>query len=194
MLVVGSRLNDTPVLSLQTGSKLASTYLPVIDPANLVVAAYILQGPLLTEQPTLLRTSDIREYGSIGMIIDSADELIGVDDVIKIKKLYDNNFTLVGMSVIDDSGNKLGKVQDYTIETKTFVIQQLQVKQGMLKGLLDTGRLVHRTQIKEINNSAIVVSSPTIKSAEPIMQAVRNEFVNPFRKPAQPEPETSQTN
>ena len=183
MLLLGSRLAHTPIMSLQTGGRLAHTEKAIIDPANLKILAYEVVGPLLTETPAFIRTADIREYGRLGMIIDSTDELVGLSDVIHIKKIHDLNFSLIGMQVIDDHRHKLGKVDDYTLDTDSYVIQQLNVRRGFLKSLNDTGLLINRSQIVEINNSTIVVKSPTKKSAEPVMQAMRGEFVNPFRAP-----------
>lgn len=186
MLVLGSRLHETPVMSLQTGTRLARTGAALINPANLKIIAFELDGPLLTEHPSFLRTADIRELGSVGMIIDSSDELLGIDDVIKIKELYDLHFTLVGLSVVDEHKRRLGKVENYTVETGSFVIEQLHVKRGILQGLTDTTLLVHRSQITEINDNFIIVKTTAKKiSPEPVMQATRHEFVNPFRGPAQ---------
>ena len=189
MLVLGSRLNETPVMSLQTGTRLAQTGTPLINPANLKIIAFEVEGPLLTYHPSFLRTADIREMGSIGIIIDDSDELIGLDDVIKIKELHELNFSLVGMNVIDEHKRKLGKVDGYTVETNSFVIQQLNVRRGILRGLTDTGLLIHRSQITEINDNAIIVKTTAKKiSPEPIMQATRHDYINPFRNPL-PQPE-----
>ena len=191
MLVLGSRLNETPVMSLQTGTRLATTGTPLIDPANLKIVAFELDGPLLHEKPSFLRVDEIREMSGVGMIIDSSDDLIGLDDVIKIKALYELDFKLIGMNVIDEHKKKLGKVDNFTVETGSFVIQQLNVKHGILRGLTDTGLLVHRSQIAEINDNFIIVKSTAKKiSAEPVMQATRHEYVNPFRQPA-PQPEST---
>lgn len=192
MLLLGSRLLNTPIMSLQTGTKLASTIRPVIDPANLHIIAYEVEGALLAERPSFVRTADIREYGRIGMIIDSNDELVGLDDVIQIKKLHELEFSLVGLNVIDEHKRKLGKVDDYTLDTGDFLIQQLNVRRGFIRGLTDTGLLVNRSQIIEINNTSVIVKAPSVRSAEPVMQAIRGEFVNPFRGPQKPqaEPET----
>ena len=193
MLVLGSRLLRTPVMSLQTGGRLAYIEKPIINPANLHIEAYEIDGALLTEKPSFLRTADIREYGRLGMIIDSTDEIIGLHDVIQIEKLYTLNFPLIGMTVIDEHKRKLGKVDDYTVDTDSFTIQQINVRRGIFGAFNDTGFLIHRSQIIEINDSAIVVKSATKKTVEPVMNTLRTEFVNPFRnsKPAQhPEPES----
>jgi len=193
MLVLGSRLNETPVMSLQTGTRLAHTGAALIDPANLKIMAFSLDGPLLQEHPSFLSVADIRELSGVGMIIDSSDELLALDDVIKFKALYELGFKLIGMNVIDEHKKKLGKVDNYTVDTNSYVISQLNVRHGILRGLTDTGVLIHRSQITEINDHAIIIKSATKKvTAQPVMEATRREYVNPFRQPDQ-QPEQSDT-
>lgn len=186
MLLAGSRLLDAPVMGLQTGTELARTREPVINPANLEILAYEVEGPLLDKQPSLLRIADVREFSDIGIIIDSSDEFIMPEDVIKLNEIYELHFSPVGMNVIDEKKHKLGKVDGYTIETGGFVIQQLSVKKPFLKSFNEPQLLIHRTQIKEINNDAIIVHSRE-KKPTPVMQSVRTHYTNPFRKSAQPE-------
>lgn len=181
MLLAGSRLIDTPVMGLQTGAELARTSRAIIDPHTLEIVAYEVTGPLLDLHPSLLRVVDVREFSDIGMIIDSSDEFVSPDDIIKLGEVYKLNFTLVGMPVIDEKRRKVGKVDGYTIETVGFVIQQLSVKRPLLKSLNDAQLLIHRSQITEINNDAIIIHSE-VKPPEPIMQTVRDAYTNPFRK------------
>lgn len=194
MLLLGKRLLGTPVMSLQVGVKVAETVEPVIDPRNLMVIAYEVDGPLLENRPQFIRIADIRELSDIGMIIDSSDELVGEDDVIKLKEVRDMNFQLIGIRVIDDRGKKLGKVEDYTIDTDSFVIQQLSVRGGMMSSLSSTGHVIHRSQIVEISDTTI-----TVKSAEKKLTSlnttgeIHRTYTNPFRKPAEPQPETTTT-
>lgn len=184
MLVFGSRLIGAPVMSLHTGAQLAQLSKPLVDPANLHIIAYEIEGDLLAEHPSFLPTRDIREYGRYGMIINSNDDIVGLEDIIKIKSLHELNFSLVGLTVIDQHKHKLGKVNDYSIDMSSFVIQQLDVKRGVFKSITDTGLLINRSQILEINNTQVIVRSPHVKAAEPIMNSVRKEFVNPFRSTA----------
>lgn len=181
MLLAGSRLIHTPVMGLQTGSELAQTRQPVIDPRTLEVVAYEIDGPLLDQKPSLLRIADVREFSDIGMIVDSSDEFVSPDDIIKLGEIYHLHFDLMNMPVIDEKKHKLGKVNGYTLDTNGFLIQQLSVKRPLLKSLNDTELLIHRTQITEINNDAIVVHSKA-KIPEPLMDSVRTAYVNPFRK------------
>lgn len=193
MLVNASQLINTPVMSLQTGAELARTKVPIIDPRTLSILAYELDGPLLDEHPSLLRIVDIREVSDIGMIIDSSDEFVGLDDVIKLKEVYDLHFSLIGLSVVDDKKHKLGKVDGYTVEMGSFIIQQLNVRRPILKSLGDSELLIHRTQIIEINDTTIKVKSASNEIKDPIKHAVR-AYVNPFRQPGNAQPEAAKVN
>lgn len=192
MLISGSQLIGIPVMGLQTGSKLASTFNPVIDPSNLKILAYQLEGPLLTDNPSFVLIADVRELGNIGMIVDSSDEFVSVSDVISLQKIYELNFKLTGLSVIDDKNHKLGKVSDFVVDTDSFFIQQLNVKQGIIKSLSDTELLIHRKQIIEINDHHIKVKSAA-KKLEPITKPSQIDYMNPFKSP-KPQVESAKTN
>lgn len=194
MLILGSRLIGTPIMGLQTSSRLAVTKTPLIDPSNLKIMAYEVDGPLLSERPAFIRIADVRELSEIGMIIDSSDEFINLDDVITIRKLHDLNFSLIGLPVIDENKQKLGKVEDFSIDTDSFIIQQLNVRPSIIRSLTNVGLLIHRSQIIEINNQMIIVKSNT-KKLESIIEPKKLTYLNPFRNPApQPDNLTIQQN
>lgn len=173
-------------MGLQTGSELARTSRPIIDPHTLEIVAYELSGPLLTSQPSLLRIADVREFSDIGIIVDSSDEFVAVDDIVKLEKIYSMHFSPVGMPVIDERRHKLGRVDGYTIDTSGFLIQQLSVRRPLLKRFTDTQLLIHRTQITEINDKEIVVHSRA-SVPEPALASMKGAYANPFRKNPQAE-------
>lgn len=186
MLLFGQRLIGTPVMSLQVGVKIAETVEPIIDPRTLKIIAYEVEGPLLDKKTHLVRIADIRELSDIGMIIDSSDELIEEDDVIKIKELRQLDFRLTGMKVVDSRGKKLGKVEDYTIDTDSFIVQQLSVRGGLFSSISNTGHMVHRSQITEISDTTITVKSTEKKlTALDTGGAIHQTYVNPFRQSAE---------
>lgn len=190
MLITGDRLLNAPVLGLQTGGELARTREAVIDPATLEILAYELEGPLLDTEPSLLRVADVREFSDIGLIVDSSDEFVSPDDIIKLCDVYQLHFTLIGMPVIDEKKRKLGKVNGYTVDTATFLVHQFSVKRPFFHSLNDTELLIHRTQITEINNDAIIVHSEA-EIPEPFMESVKTSYVNPFRKKPAPDQPTA---
>jgi uncharacterized protein YrrD len=187
MLLSGSQLIGTPVMGLQTGKELARTSTAVVNPHNLSVIAYRIEGSHLDHNPSFLRTADIREMGSLGMIVDSSDEFLEPDDIITEKKIYDLEFALEGKHVVDDHKNKVGKVTDYIVDIDSFVIQQLVVKRPLLKSFSDDELLVHRSQIVEVTDDLIIIKSGKVK--EKAESKASRHYVNPFRQ-SSPQPET----
>ena len=177
----------TPIMSLQTGKELARASEAVINPHNLSVIAYKIEGQYLDFSPSYLRIADLRELGSLGMIVDSSEEFVEPDDIITDKKIYDLEFKLEGKHVVDDQDNKIGKVVDYIIDVDSFVIQQLTVKRPLLKSFTDDELLVHRGQIIEVNDTTIIIKSGKVKDAATTSRS--RHYVNPFRQTT-PQPET----
>lgn len=178
MLIPGSELINTPVMSLQTGAELAATHTAVINPHKLTVEAYVLSGPTLDSEVSLLRTLDIREIGAIGMIIDSSDEFITPGDVIKLDEIYALHFTLENKLVLNEKRHKVGKVIDYTVDVDSFSIEQLNVRRPLLKSFNDDELIIHRSQIIEITDDAIVIKEMEVT---PMPTLSQKSFANPFR-------------
>ncbi len=179
MLVASEKFISYPVMSLQTGGELARTKRAIINPNNLMILAYELSGHTLTEQPSFLLIDDIREISSLGLIVDSSDEFVGLDDIIKLREAYDYHFELTGKKVVDEKKKKLGVVTNYSIEPASFIIKQLIVKRPLLKSFSDADLLIDRTQITEITDTTIVVDHD---EREPLpAQQLRTAYANPFR-------------
>lgn len=191
MLLTGSQLIDMPIMGLQTGKELARTFKAVINPHNLSVIAYRVSGQHLDHDPSFVRVADIREMGSLGMIIDSSDEFVEPEDIITDKNIYELEYELDGKQVVDDHKKKIGKVSDYVIDIDSFVIQQLVVRRPLLKSLTDDELLVHRGQIVEVNDSEIIIKSGAVKEDAKATTSSRH-YVNPFRQ-GSPQPETAQS-
>ena len=195
MLLLGKRLLRIPVMSLQVGTKIADTVRPVIDPHTLSIIAYEVDGPLLTQRPSFIRIADIRELSDLGMIVDSSDELVIADDIISLRKILTLDFHLITMHVVDTHGKKLGKVDDYTLDTDNFLIQQLSVHGGIISSLSSTGHMIHRSQIVEISDATITVQGTEKKLTDLETEgAIHQTYNNPFRKRPEPQPETAKTN
>ena len=187
MLISYSRLINTPVLSLQTGGPIGRIEEPVIDPDSLKIVAFRLSGPLISKSAEdLLDIKSIREYSDYGMVIDSADEFISPDDVVKLSKVLQLNFSLIGLKVETKKHHKLGKVIDYTVTSDNFSVQQIIIKRPAIKSFVDSELTIHRREIVEITDYKVIVKDEekVLKERAKKEDFVPN-FVNPFRKTEQ---------
>ncbi len=188
MLINGSKLKSLKILSLHVGGPVASIKRAVIDPSNLKIIAFDVDGPIIHngEAGNILDATDIREVANIGLIIDSADDLVAQEDVIKIDNIMKLNFDLVGLKVKTKSGSKLGKIEDFVLDTETFTIHQLIVHRPAAKAFLDPELIVPRDEIVEVNDYEVIVKdekkAAKKKASAPAKDFVPN-FVNPFREP-----------
>lgn len=177
VLLLGSQLTNTPVMSLQSGSALGAVGEPIIDPRKLQVVAYYVLGPRISET-SIVHTSDIREYGPLGFIVDGADSVMALDeDLVRLQEVIKFKFSLLGKSVVDDTKKKLGKVADYALESDSYNIQKIHVNQSVIKNFSNANLIIHRSQIIEVTDSTILVRSATIPDQVGLAQAI-----NPFRK------------
>ncbi len=184
MLVYASRLIGARVLSVQAGGAIAQVSEPIIDPDTLKIIAFRLSGPLVNKSPAnILDVSSIREYSNYGIVIDNIDELVAPDDVVKIAKVLELNFNLIGLKVETKKGSKLGKISNYTVTSDNFTTQQIIVKRPVIKSFVDPELTIHRKEIVEITDYKVIVKDEekVIKARAEKEDFVPN-FVNPFRE------------
>lgn len=187
MLVTIASMLNTPIMSLQTGRPLAQISAAIVNPHNLKIMAFYVHGPLIDYDPAVLFPEDIREFGSLGAIVDSADNIMSPEGLVRLQEVLDYGFELNNIQVIDDHKHKLGRVENYGFDPETFLIQQLYLKPTLRKQLSLASLTIDRSQIISIDNQKIVVRAPTVR--EKVVKKVAGaaskpgQFENPFRKP-----------
>ena len=183
MLITASKFIGTPILSMQAAGPIGYISDFIIEPESLKSIAFFTAGPGIPRETNILDAKSIREYSSYGCVIDSTDDLVARGDVIRINKILDLDFSLVGLKVETKKGSKLGHVSDFTMTDDNFSIQQLIVKRPALKSFLDSDLTIPRSEIVEVTDDKIIV-----KDEEKIIKARAEKedfipnFVNPFRE------------
>lgn len=188
MLMTIDHIIGMPVLSLQTGQPLAQVIEPIVNPYNLKVVALYVDGPMIEYNPAVVFTEDIRAVNSRGVVVDSNDNIMSPEGMVRLNEVIDFDFHLVKLLVVDNHGHKLGHVSGYTIEPNDFNIMQIEVRPRLMQSFTMTDMLIGRDQIVEIDNNKIVVKAPDIRVKQPhavktTKQMLNPEFDNPFRKP-----------
>lgn len=182
MLVYNSRLVGATVLSVQAGGPVGRVTHTVIDPDNLKIIAFMLEGPLVDRRQNILDTRSIREYSDYGIVIDDTDELVAPSDIVKLEDVLELNFDMLSLKVETKKGSKLGQIIDYTVNTDDFLVQQIVVKRPLMKRFVDPELIISRKEIVEITDYKIIVKDEekTLKARAAKEDFIPN-FVNPFR-------------
>ena len=181
MLIEGSKLLNYPILSLHTASRIADVKALVVDPNFLKIVAFEISA-VSSKQRLFLDVTSVREFSKMGMIVDSDEEFIEQNDVIKLKETIELGFTLENMKVVTKKKTMLGRVEDFMVTTDSFQVMQLIVKRPIYKALIDPELVIGRSEIHEINDNEIIVKSEesTIMKKSGTLDFVPN-FVNPFK-------------
>jgi uncharacterized protein YrrD len=186
MLVYNSRLIGTTILSVQAGGPIGRINTAIVNPDNLQIIAFALEGPLVDRRQNLLDIRSIREYSNYGIVIDDADELVSPSDIVKIEQVLKLNFDLLSLKVETKKGSKLGQIIDYTIDSDSFLVQQIVVKRPIVKRIMDPELIISRKEIIEVTDYKIIVKDEekVLKSRASKEDFIPN-FVNPFRTQGQ---------
>ena len=182
MLISSTDLTSFPILSLRSSSKIATISKLIINPYNLTIQALKLAGRQLDNpKDSYLLPEDIREISPLGIIINDSEDIVSSTDVIRLQKMLDLQFELIGLPVIDKQQRKVGKVINYNIIAENMMIYQLVVQRPMFKDFFDPELLIHRSQIAELSHDKVIIKNSLSQLREIERQDAIDNFVNPFR-------------
>jgi sporulation protein YlmC with PRC-barrel domain len=166
MLQLSSTLLKRQVLSLRTGSPVATVTSPIINPNNLKIEGFYCEDRF-SKQLLVLLYQDIRDTLSQGFVVNDHDVLVEPDELVRLKEVIELNFNLIDKQVVTVDKQKVGKVSDYATETSTMYIQKLYISRSILKSL-STGTLsIDRSQINEITPQRIIINELLGKAPAP---------------------------
>lgn len=157
MLLLSTSLLNKSVLSLRTGAPIATVSGPIINPDNLKVEGFYCQDRFDKKQLVLIY-QDIRDILPQGYVVNDHDVLSEPEELVRLKKVMDLEFELVGKSVVTVNKDKVGKVSDYATETTTMYIQKIYVAQSIIKSLTGGSLSIDRSQIQEITPRRIIIN------------------------------------
>jgi sporulation protein YlmC with PRC-barrel domain len=156
MLKLSNSLLNVPVMSLRTGGKVASALRPLINPNNLKIEGWFCEDNF-SKSTLILLARDVRDFVPQGLAINDHDDLSVPEELVRLQDVIELNFELIGKSVVTDQKRRLGKVNDYALDTSSMVIQKLYVTRPMYRSLADSQLSIDRSQIIEITNRRVLV-------------------------------------
>lgn len=181
MLFSAKSLLNYPILSLHVGAEIGRTAEIILDPAKLKIVGFFVDAA--EEQGDILEADDIRELAPSGMIVDSEGVFVNGEDIVRLRDVLALQFSLFGLKVETKAGTRLGKIEDYIVETEGYKVMQLVVKRPILKAVMDPELIIPRSEIIEVTDTKIIVRDEEEKIRKrAAREAFTPNFVNPFRE------------
>lgn len=162
MLLQSRQISGAQILSLHTGRPIAQVNEPIINPHNLEVVGFYVANPRSRQQPLVLLSNDVRDIAPKKVLVNSADELTAATDLVRLQDTLKIRFSLLGKLVKTTSKRRLGRVEEYVIDTESNLVQKIYVKQSLLKSLAVNSLVIDRQQIVEVTDRQITVSDATV--------------------------------
>lgn len=172
MLQLSANLINKDVLSLRTGSPIATVMAPIFNPNNLKIEGFYCQDRFDKRELVLLY-QDIRDIMPKGYVVDDHDVLVEPEELVRLKNVIELNYELIGKPIETISKQKIGKVSDYATEMETMFVQKIYASQSILKSFTGGSLSIDRTQINEITPKRVIINEllKTAPSAAPASAA-----------------------
>lgn len=164
MLFLSNKFLNVAVVSINAGAKVGTVTEMIINPHKLRVDAFYVISRATGK--SVLHVEDIRGYGPQGLLIDHEEQLMDLADLVRLQEIAKIRYTLIDKKVVTEDKQKLGKVTDFVIDSETFKIMKIHVRQSVLKNLQSSALVIDRSQIVELTNDKIIVKSTAIKEQE----------------------------
>jgi len=164
MLILASQIQDSPILSIRNGHPVAMAGGMLIDADKLEVAALFCKSPGWRGQNHVLLLRDIREYSRSGIIIDSLEDIEDIGEIVRLGDVMERNYQIIGKPVVTESGHKLGKIEDYSVDSISNLIQKIYIKPSLLKNLMVNNLVIDRTNIVKADDDQVTVSDASLNS------------------------------
>lgn len=173
MLQLSATLVNKSVLSLRTGTPIAKVIDPIINPDNLKIEGFYCQDRFQKKKELILLYQDIRDVMKNGYVVNDHDVLVNPDELVRLRKVLELNYELLGKQVMTVSKEKVGKVSDYATEIETMFIQKIYVSQSIVKSFAGGSLSIDRSQVNEITPRRIIINE-LMKNAPSPARAIAN--------------------
>lgn len=158
MLQLSKTILDRAVLSLRTGTPVASIEAAIINPNNLKIEGFYCKDSLDKKKQLILLVQDIRDILPQGYVINDHSVLSEPEELVRLKSVLEFNFELIGKLVVTTDKQRVGKVNDYAVDTQSMYIQKLYAGQPLLKNFTGGSLSIDRSQINEVTPKRIIIN------------------------------------
>ncbi len=183
MLILQSRLSQMPVASIQVSHRIGYVNGFVLQPKDLKVAALIVESPI-SKQPLFLYVEDIVELRPKGVLINHNEQLMEADGLVRLEKLLDTNFQIIGKKVIDENKRRVGTATDFVINANGWLVQKIHAEPSLVRMLNRPDRVIDRRQVIRVSDKEIVVKSANLEEEEKGTSRGKQRLLNKLKPEA----------
>lgn len=174
MLLELSKTKGIPVGVMDEQKAVGIVQAAVIFADEAKVIGFLVKPKGILTPKKVVSFQDVVGIDPKGLVINSADNLLPTDEVLRIKEILKSGFKLIGLPARTKNKKYLGRITDVVIETISGDIIRLYVR-----NLLDE-RIFERSMIHDIKPKEVILTFDNRK------KVVKKEAVANAQKVAEP--------
>lgn len=151
MIVKFSQIFHHSIYDLENQNRLAFVLDAVIQKTDLSVKALIVRTNVFIPQKKIITFNDIVEISPKAIIVRNEDAISDYKDNIRVVESIREKLHGVNQKVVTKSGNIIGRVFDYLVDSESGKITKIYVKS------LFHDRIIPRQKIRSIEKRKIVI-------------------------------------
>lgn len=140
----------------------------IINPDNGELAGLIVREGFGKKNLKTLGAKDILGISSEFYLVPNYETLGEMDEIVRLKEIMDRKIKITGNKVYTASGTYLGKVFDYTIDLRHFMISRIYTGSRVF-GALRKQHIIGFKQIISIEKNRITVDDGFAKAKKPTL-------------------------
>jgi len=145
----------------------------IIDPATGKFLGFTTVAPI----EKIVISGEILLWQKKAVVLGQEFELSNIDNLPRIAVIMHQKIRIIGARVTTVSGQFLGKVTDFYIDTQAKMLSALVVKKMFLKIIPHGEKIIHYQSIVEINKNGIIVKDAFMK-----IPIIRDKFPTKISK------------
>ena len=151
MLLELSKLKGMPIGALDEGAFVGSVRNAVISPEDAKLIGFTTKIGSIFAKIFVISFQDVIDIDQGGVVINSRDNLIEKEEIVRINEILKHKFDLLGLRALTKKGESLGHVTDAAVETQSGDILRIYTRH------LVQNRVFERSQISKITWQEIVL-------------------------------------
>lgn len=157
MFIEAIKLINLPVAAEDELSRVGSIHQIVVDPENNQLLGFIVKTGFFSGSKAL-SAMDIKFWDKDGLVTSSEENLVELDEIIRIKNVLDKNINLIDLPAQTESGKSLGLVENFLIDTETNSIVKY-----YLKDMLGKCRVMPSDKVIKIDKTIIFTDDEAVE-------------------------------
>lgn len=159
MKLLRSDIIGLPVGALEEKAKIGVVSDVVVNPDNGTILALIIKTGFLRQERKVVDWQDVRVVEKSGVVVGTVEQLIALEEMVRVEQLIKDGFHLVGLPVFTTSGQKIGRVNNFRFDSVTDSLNQLYVR-----GFWGPNRIIGMSSIVRIELRKVVVRNNEAKN------------------------------